>query len=536
MIHYNYGYFNITCLFQVHGSATYKAISLACLSSAVYLLFISLDGYWDNEVVDYNLLEHPYPITVICTVLMYVLSSKVNFCYQRYWEACQALHNMHSKWLTLGSTMAAFHMQSKTYEHVQPLSFGDHQHLNDLVLQRDREKDRAANVQTEEYATMDDDRFSNDAANIGTTNHNMNFVGFMNRMRNKRRKNKERQKAVEFLVTINSSSSRNELPFPEYNMTSSPRKRSVKGESTSKELGVPNLGTLTSITDKSRTGITPTTTPLTEISGAESSTRMDQERPAVPSLFLQEGAHLISLLSAVALSGLRCESEYSGAPLTKFSPGNHWPDFNSDNDPDMKRYGYQSNGFVTTIKYMIDISRTAHEGSAYNDARPFPVIGGVSDREASLLQKARGPFAKTALAFMWLNEFIIREQQHGSLGATAPPIVSRLQQYSSDGHMFYNAARKMSYIPFPFPITQMTTLLVIACIFFLPILMISKAEVWFGFALNFLTVTLFAGLNEVAKELEFPFRSMPNDLPLNLFQAQFNEALVTMFSGFHPDA
>ena len=38
------------------------------------------------------------------------------------------------------------------------------------------------------------------------------------------------------------------------------------------------------------------------------------------------------------------------------------------------------------------------------------------------------------------------------------------------------------------------------------------------------------------KELEFPFRGMPNDLPLNLFQAQFNEALVTMFSGFHPDA
>ena len=29
---------------------------------------------------------------------------------------------------------------------------------------------------------------------------------------------------------------------------------------------------------------------------------------------------------------------------------------------------------------------------------------------------------------------------------------------------------------------------------------------------------------------------MPNDLPLNLFQAKFNEALVTMFAGFHPDS
>jgi hypothetical protein len=28
---------------------------------------------------------------------------------------------------------------------------------------------------------------------------------------------------------------------------------------------------------------------------------------------------------------------------------------------------------------------------------------------------------------------------------------------------------------------------------------------------------------------------MPNDLPLSLFQAQFNEAIVVTFSGYHPD-
>lgn len=184
-------------------------------------------------------------------------------------------------------------------------------------------------------------------------------------------------------------------------------------------------------------------------------------------------------------------------------------------------------------------SREAHsekERLVYNAARPFPVIGGISEQEAQLLQRARGPCAKTSLAFLWLQEFIIREQLHGSLGNVGAPIVSRLQQYSSDGHMWYNAARKMSYIPFPFPLTQMATFFTIVSTVIMPALMLSKAEVWFGFVLNFLTVLLFAGLNEISKELEFPFRGMPNDLPLNLFQAQFNEALVTMFSGFHPDA
>ncbi len=44
------------------------------------------------------------------------------------------------------------------------------------------------------------------------------------------------------------------------------------------------------------------------------------------------------------------------------------------------------------------------------------------------------------------------------------------------------------------------------------------------------------GLWLVANELEDPFRNVPNDIPLNNFQAQFNEALVCMFAGFHPEA
>lgn len=54
--------------------------------------------------------------------------------------------------------------------------------------------------------------------------------------------------------------------------------------------------------------------------------------------------------------------------------------------------------------------------------------------------------------------------------------------------------------------------------------------------LNILTVVCFLGLHEVARELENPFQNAPNDLPLTTFQAQFNEALVTMYAGYHPDA
>jgi hypothetical protein len=53
--------------------------------------------------------------------------------------------------------------------------------------------------------------------------------------------------------------------------------------------------------------------------------------------------------------------------------------------------------------------------------------------------------------------------------------------------------------------------------------------------MNFCTVLCFLGIHQVARELENPFQNVPNDLPLRLFQAQFNEALVSVYAGFHPD-
>ena len=40
----------------------------------------------------------------------------------------------------------------------------------------------------------------------------------------------------------------------------------------------------------------------------------------------------------------------------------------------------------------------------------------------------------------------------------------------------------------------------------------------------------------MARELENPFRNAPNEIPVCLLQAMYNEALATMFSGFNPDA
>mmetsp|Transcript_3028 Transcript_3028/g.4433 ORF Transcript_3028/g.4433 Transcript_3028/m.4433 type:complete len:96 (-) Transcript_3028:190-477(-) len=57
-----------------------------------------------------------------------------------------------------------------------------------------------------------------------------------------------------------------------------------------------------------------------------------------------------------------------------------------------------------------------------------------------------------------------------------------------------------------------------------------------GGTITFFTVLSLTGMHEVSKELENPFRNTPNDLPLCTMQAHFNEAMMTMFVGYHPDS
>jgi hypothetical protein len=259
-----------------------------------------------------------------------------------------------------------------------------------------------------------------------------------------------------------------------------------------------------------------------------------------PLLFLEECAHLLSLMSAVAFSTLRNDLPEAESPLTVFEPGLPWPLIDPDGYRGRVRKGWtQSKSKIySALQFALGRSRNDRARTLYNAARPFRVIGNVSDMEIEKLQEARGPLAKVSLVSMWLLELISREYQAGSTGAVAPPIVSRLYQFVSEGLAGYNQARKIAYIPFPFPHAQITTVFMLVVDFFVcPLLMTTYVYHFsIGLLLNFISVLCFTGLHEVAREIENPFQNVPNDVPLNNYQAQFNEGLMIMFYGYHPDA
>mmetsp|Transcript_6923 Transcript_6923/g.7609 ORF Transcript_6923/g.7609 Transcript_6923/m.7609 type:complete len:695 (+) Transcript_6923:132-2216(+) len=253
-----------------------------------------------------------------------------------------------------------------------------------------------------------------------------------------------------------------------------------------------------------------------------------------PPLFLQELAHLSSLLNAVALSTLRNDMEGCESPLAIYEAGQKFPDVNPYKQEWLKKKGFDAvSSYISTFfgVGLTDVQRNKH-----NCSLPLPVIGGVSDAEIRFLQIARGPQAKTQLCFNWLTEFVIREHLAGSLGNVGPPIISRIIQFLGDGMIYYNHSRKIMFIPFPFVHEQLSVTFVIIMIFVIPFLMHQYTdEPLVGVSLTFLTVLCLCGINEVARDLENPFRNFPNELPLVTFQAQFNEALITIYAGYHPD-
>lgn len=188
--------------------------------------------------------------------------------------------------------------------------------------------------------------------------------------------------------------------------------------------------------------------------------------------------------------------------------------------------------------FLLGTSRNSRQRTIYNASRPFSVLGGVSDAEVAMLRKVRGHSAQHALCCLWLREFITRESLDGSTGGVAPPIVARVYQHISDGTQQYNNCRKTAFTDFPFPHAQLTSFFGFASLFIFPLLYFTYVNnTTIGVFLNIFTVSCFIGILEVALELEQPFIRYPNDLPLNNYQAQFNEALISsLYGGFHPDA
>lgn len=104
MITYDKSVYGVSLLLRVHGSAAYRAIipgmlSIACLIVMRYLRNGDGTLSYDVNNREETDLQHPYAIGLLVASTTFLIVFRANNGYNRYWEACGAVHQMMSKWM-----------------------------------------------------------------------------------------------------------------------------------------------------------------------------------------------------------------------------------------------------------------------------------------------------------------------------------------------------------------------------------------------------------------------------------------------------
>jgi hypothetical protein len=262
MIRYKSDLFGLRTLYVWHGSASFRAFLPALCSTGLLLVYnYFLGEEFEGEVE----VKHPYVITVFIAFFSFLLTIRLNYSYQRYWEAATQVHQMSSKWLDSAICLASFHYQCHQYDDLRPLTFG----RNPKSYNETRERDRLQTTTLEETEIL--------IQEVETSRKGGLFRRFVKRKPKDTTQHTASQRAKTFKPNRNAkdqltnyfSHPTTGLHAKERQQTSSKGWRtafaSSKGKKTAKKVLC--------------------------LTGMETT---------VPSLFLQEATHLYSLLSAVA--------------------------------------------------------------------------------------------------------------------------------------------------------------------------------------------------------------------------------------------
>jgi len=159
---------------------------------------------------------------------------------------------------------------------------------------------------------------------------------------------------------------------------------------------------------------------------------------------------------------------------------------------------------------------------------------GLDDGTLKHLQECHDEYGFNKVEVMLhLLQSLITTAYHEKVLSIPAPILSRVFQTISRGFVNLLNAKKIQDTKFPFPYAQLIAFLLLVLAIMTPVMMscIVQSKIMCGFFTFMPTFGLYC-LNFVAIELEDPFGTDDNDLPLQNFQAEMNNCLMMLL---HPN-
>jgi hypothetical protein len=366
MIIYEKDAYALGLLFRIHGSAVFRALIPALVALGLFLVFRYV---WDAPSKTEIL--HPYACGVLIGGITFLIIFRLTQSYGRYWEATGAVYRMQSKWMDGTVQVGNFHMQSTEYDKIKPPSFRKYPQLNAEFLTRARERIRPS---------------QSNKGTVGKISESRAILRSINFIQNKKQERKDHDGTKNVLSNIPDDGSAGPPASPGrkklMNRISTKRFQSANDAPSSSNDdydGVPRFltgepkmdGNWGALFDDGKSTYMDPKDPTKIDSPGFASTQGGR----TPSLFLQELAHLTSLLNAVALSTLRNDVEGAESPLGLYEPGSPWPPVDPNNFKNL--YDTRMEGYWHAFSYFMGKGRSPEEQTRYNAARPLPVLGGV---------------------------------------------------------------------------------------------------------------------------------------------------------------
>jgi len=113
--------------------------------------------------------------------------------------------------------------------------------------------------------------------------------------------------------------------------------------------------------------------------------------------------------------------------------------------------------------------------------------------------------------------------------AVEPPIQARTYNTISDVQTAFNGAQKIQTTPFPYPLMQVCGLLLNVYMLSAPLVIASFLQsIIFAPLMSFFSVLGLFALNKTSEELEDPFGTDPNDLPLDTYLNTFRQSIMSI--------
>ena len=156
------------------------------------------------------------------------------------------------------------------------------------------------------------------------------------------------------------------------------------------------------------------------------------------------------------------------------------------------------------------------------------LAAGISLSERKLLLAAPCPVFASAQR---IQRAIVTRIHAGGMHAP-PPIISRIFQEISNGMLAYNNATKLKEIPVPFAYVQLNAVVLnLFAIVLCPVAIASfTPTLWLSITTTAITVMSFFAVFIVANEMEDPFGTEANDMPMLAYHEEFCASLCALMT------